>query len=474
MKRAIFFWPAIFILLFPRPSYAHAFGQLYNLPVPFWLYLYGGAGAIAASFIIIAYFINKTTPTLKYPTYNLSEFGFAKIPTKKSFFIVLKIISIILFTLTILTGYLGTNDPRLNFNMTLFWIIFMLLFAYITALIGNVWSIINPWKTTIEWLEQFVKIQIKERITYPNALSYYPALILYFIFILIELVGEITPFKLSLYLTIYTLLTFIGVFLFGKNSWFKYCDFFSVFFKIISKIAPIEFNQGKIYLRPPFIGLLKEDADHFSLLLFVVFMLSSTAYDGFKSTVIGAGILTNTLGRVTSVILGETYLSAQVTKSLGLIISFLMFLYVYLFLMTIAKTVTKSHFPFGKLVAKFTFSLVPIAFAYNLAHYYTLILTEGQNMIREISDPFNFGWNLFHTASYQTNYLVVNANIAWHLQVAFIITGHIIGVYLAHLVALRFFTSHKKAMLSQIPMLALMIIYTLTGLWILALPILSG
>lgn len=474
MKKAVFFLTAIFALFFPASTYAHAFGQLYNLPVPFWLYLYGGAGAIAASFVIIAYFVNKTTPNLKYPTYNISRFGLFKLITQKSFLQALKIVSLSLLFITILAGYFGVNNSKLNFNMTFFWIIFMLLFTYLTALFGNVWEVINPAKTAVEWFEQFTKLQIKGRVTYPTGLAYYPALTLYFLFIAIELISEITPFKLSVYLTGYGALTIAGVFLIGKHNWFKFCDFFSVFFKIISKIAPFEFIQRKINLRPPFIGLLKEDADHFSLLLFVVFMLSSTAYDGFKSTVIGAGILNRTLERVLALILPNTYLTTQITKSLGLIICFLIFLYIYLFLITITKTITKSKQPLGKLIAKFTFSLVPIAFAYNLAHYYTLILTEGQNMIREISDPFNFGWNLFKTASYQTNYLLINANIAWHLQVAFILIGHIVGVYLAHLVALRFFPTHKNAMLSQIPMLVLMIIYTVTGLWILALPILSG
>lgn len=348
----------------------------------------------------------------------------------------------------------------------------MLLFSYITAVVGNVWKVVNPANTLVDWFEQIFKLQINGRFNYPNKLAYFPALTLYFIFIIIELASEITPFKLSVYLTIYTVLSCMGAYLFGKKNWFKYCDFFSVIFRLISKMAPIEYLQGKIYLRPPFIGLLKSDADHFSLLLFVVFMLSSTAYDGFKSTIIGASILHSSLERITVIFFGNNYQALQIAQIFGLLICFLIFLYIYLFFITLTKTITKTKLPLSKLTSKFTFSLIPIAFAYNLAHYYTLILTEGQNIVKEISDPFNLGWNLFKTASYQTNYLVINANIAWHLQVAFILIGHIIGVYLAHLVALRIFSSHKNAMLSQIPMLAIMIIYTITGLWILALPIL--
>ncbi len=204
MKKAIFFLTFALSFLFPAPTYAHAFGQLYNLPVPFWFYLYCGAVTIAASFIIIAYFVSSASATLKYPTYNLSKFQLFKVLTKKASFIVLKIISVFLFILTVLSGYIGTNDPRFNFNMTFFWIIFMLLFVYAMALVGNIWSVINPWQTIVVWFEQIFKVQTNGRFNYPKNLAYYPAFILYFIFIWVELVGEVTPIKLSVYLSLYT------------------------------------------------------------------------------------------------------------------------------------------------------------------------------------------------------------------------------------------------------------------------------
>jgi len=46
----------------------------------------------------------------------------------------------------------------------------------------------------------------------------------------------------------------------------------------------------------------------------------------------------------------------------------------------------------------FAHSLVPIAFAYSVAHYFSLLVLEGQGIISLISDPFGFGWDLFGTA----------------------------------------------------------------------------
>jgi hypothetical protein len=52
--------------------------------------------------------------------------------------------------------------------------------------------------------------------------------------------------------------------------------------------------------------------------------------------------------------------------------------------------------------------------------------------------------------------------------VALIVGGHVFAVYLAHAVALRQMPDAKHALRSQLPMVALMILYTVLGLWILS------
>jgi hypothetical protein len=119
----------------------------------------------------------------------------------------------------------------------------------------------------------------------------------------------------------------------------------------------------------------------------------------------------------------------------------------------------------------FAYSLVPIALVYNFAHYYTLFLIQGQSIIPLLSDPFGFGSNLFGTADYTLKIDVLEAEAIWNTQVYAIIVGHIAGVYIAHVQAISLFQTHKKAILSQIPMLFLMVLYTILGLWILSQPI---
>lgn len=114
---------------------------------------------------------------------------------------------------------------------------------------------------------------------------------------------------------------------------------------------------------------------------------------------------------------------------------------------------------------------MPIAIAYQVAHYYTLLLVQGQGILRHVSDPFGWGWNLFGTGGFTINPAVVGAGFVWYSQVALIVAGHVIAVYLAHLVALRLFGDPGRALRSQLPMLALMILYTIFSLWIISQPI---
>jgi hypothetical protein len=116
-------------------------------------------------------------------------------------------------------------------------------------------------------------------------------------------------------------------------------------------------------------------------------------------------------------------------------------------------------------------SLVPIAIAYHLAHYLTYLLIQGQLVIRLASDPFGFGWNLFGTARYRPDIGIVGARFAWYTAVGAIVPGHILAVYVAHVVALREYATRRAALRSQLPMLVLMVGYTRVSLWIIAQPI---
>jgi hypothetical protein len=55
------------------------------------------------------------------------------------------------------------------------------------------------------------------------------------------------------------------------------------------------------------------------------------------------------------------------------------------------------------------------------------------------------------------------------MQVGLILIGHLVSVCVAHMISLRICHTRRQALLTQVPMLVLMMVYTSVGLWILSL-----
>jgi hypothetical protein len=130
-----------------------------------------------------------------------------------------------------------------------------------------------------------------------------------------------------------------------------------------------------------------------------------------------------------------------------------------------------SASPPSALAGRFALTLVPIAIAYQLAHYLSFLLLAGQYAIPLLSDPLGRGWDLFGTALYRIDVSVYDAQFMWHLALAAIVLGHVTAVALGHLVAVKVFGSQRTALRSQFPVLIFMLAYTMSSLWILAQPI---
>lgn len=468
-------------LLLPSAAQAHSFGRVYNLPVPFWLYAWGAAAALVASFLVVAYFATAPAPAAAtHMRYWMNPYW---IPTRT-----LKVLSVLGLLACIVTGLFGSGNSYANFNMTFFWIVFVLGFSYFTALLGGLYAAINPWQVMSEGLERFGSGFARGRVQYPQRLGYSPALLFYMGFIWIELFARTRPFSLAVMLLIYSAINLAGIWLLGRRDWFRYCEFFSVFLRLIAKMAPLEYLPGKdggpsrLRLRAPFAGLLEERAERMSLLLFILFMLSSTAFDGLRETLLWVNLFWVDVYQWLQPWLGakplQSYTVLQplymIWQTLWLLLSPLIYLALYVSFIWLAKLLTRSPLPLRELVLRFAYSLLPIVLVYNITHYYTLILTQGVKIIPQLSDPFGFGWNLFGTAAWLRVPIIPDAGGVWHTQVGLILFGHIVSVYIAHREALRTFATPRLATLSQLPMLVLMMCFTTIGLWILSQPIKPG
>lgn len=465
----------IFLLpfVFPSPVSAHAFGQVYNLPVPVSYYLYGAGGVVLISFLALSVILKGDSLAHKEYRKDISENIIKRLLVNDVAKFVLKLWSFTGFVFIILAGFIGNQEPTSNLVTIYVWVIQLLGITYLISTLGNFWPLINPWRNFIDFLEAIRGRKFIASGEYSDALGYAPATIFYFFFVWLELLsGNLaqSPKFLSELILFYSIITISGAILFGSEVWFKYGEFWSVIYRILSRASLFEERHKRFYIRIPFSGLLKSKNVDFGLLFFTLLMLSSTAFDGFRAT-----IEYLKLQAIFINILGPLPQSTEQMLDSGLLFSFwLIFIAAYLLAIVLMKFVTKSRRSFGALAADFTLALVPIAFVYNIAHYFTLLLIQGQSLISAVSDPFNLGWNLFGTADYIINPGVVGAKTVWNTQVALIILGHVIGVLIAHIISTRIFDTHKKAVWSQVPMVILMVGYTLFGLWILSQPFRLG
>jgi hypothetical protein len=119
-------------------------------------------------------------------------------------------------------------------------------------------------------------------------------------------------------------------------------------------------------------------------------------------------------------------------------------------------------------------AIVPIALGYHFAHYLTVFLVDVQYAAITFTDPLGRGWDLFGlghahaTTSFLTNFDSVR--LIWRCQIASIVIAHVVAIAIAHLLALRRVERRRTAIIGQLPMTALMIGYTLFGLWLLSTP----
>lgn len=463
------------------PAWAHSFGQSYSLPVPIWLYLYGAAAALVLSFLVVGYFVGARAVELNRREGRPREIG----PWLAG---ALRWPSLGLLLLTIVAGFVGSENPYRNINMTLFWVIFYLGFTYFTALAGNWFAILNPFRVLVESIERHAPGLFKGRYAYPQLLEHWPALLFYMAFIWIELIGRTTPLSLSAALLVYAILNLLGCWLVGKASWFEHCEFLGVFLGLVSRIAPLRVEPAckpgavSLTLRQPFSGLLKEGTIGPSLLLFILFMLSSTAFDGLKETAVWVAAFWKNLyqwvlipfyGNASPIDYPTIRGLFRVYQSSALVLSPFLYLFVYALFLFMARLITRSEVPLRMLLLSFGYCLLPIAFVYHASHYYTLLQVQGAQMARLVSDPLGLDWNLFGTGRLAVK-VIPNLAVVWHVQVFLIIAGHVVSVYLSHLQALQLFPERRSAILSQLPMLILMVAFTALGLWILSLPLSAG
>jgi hypothetical protein len=201
----------------------------------------------------------------------------------------------------------------------------------------------------------------------------------------------------------------------------------------------------------------------------VLVLIGTTTFDGFSQGGLWIGedgLLQRLTDGLDSLGLGREA-AIQAAGTIGLLLVLLLVCGLYLIGVTGIRTVDRSRST-TELARAFAHSLVPIAFAYLMAHYFSLLAFQGQALGYLISDPLGEGSDLLGTAGSTIDYGVVGANAIWYVQVAALVTGHVGGLVLAHDRALELWSDGRRATRSQYWMLLVMVTFTCLGLWLLS------
>ena len=507
-----------------QPIYAHGFGERYDLPLPLSYFAAGGGAAVILSFVVIGFFVRAEPGGAGYPRFNLFRYAPVRFVLGGTLFWLIRLVSLFLFFLVVATGLFGSDRPVDNLTPTFVWVIWWVGMGFVVSLLGNLWAVVNPWKVIYDLAEAvFHRFQPEWELgpgwDYPERLGVWPAVFLFLAFIWVEnaLPESAFPSVLAWLIIVYSGFTLGGMYLFGKYQWLRRGEVFSVIYGVLTRFSVTEVRvadpeacglcsgcsgcggsgdserrspadedgggcidcyecfeyaeAGEFNLRPPAIGLSIGGAVTPSMTALVALVLAAVTFDGFGDTPEWAAVLGFFLTQ-TSELTNQYFNGVVIANTLGLLVFPLAFAAIYWgFSALVRRMVGGSGPETAELMAAFAFTLVPIALAYHFAHYLGFLLIQGQLIIPLVSDPFGAGANLFGTAGYTVNIAVTNARFIWFFSITSIVAGHIIAVYLAHLRAGELYPGRTQALRSQLPLLALMALYTVVSLWIISRPI---
>ncbi len=137
------------------------------------------------------------------------------------------------------------------------------------------------------------------------------------------------------------------------------------------------------------------------------------------------------------------------------------------FTLTAVAVAGLGHLDRRRLPNQMAHSVVPIVLGYIVAHYLSFFVSAGIATVQQLGDPLSRGWTLTSWMDGVNKYAVYNHPTALAVtKVLAVVTGHVLGVVAAHDRAIRLLP-RQQALGGQLPMLALMVAYTLTGLLLL-------
>jgi hypothetical protein len=448
----------------------HAFGPRYDLPAPLLYYVIAGGGVVLISFVFVVLFAGDQVgaKALQYPRRAVAFLlPVARSPWPRA---VGGTIGVLALITIVITGFFGSPNGALNPAEYLTWIYFWAGLVILSGFVGNLWYLFNPWTAIYDLVSRFGRLGPARKL--PNV-GVWPASAAFFSFACLELTTGLAnrPWLVASLAIVYAVVTLAGMVLFGRDEWLEHCDVFTALFGVVARFGPIETERDEsgafsaVYVRPWGVGLLKPAATGWDRVFFVILMLSTLAFDG----ILGTPAWQDFNVTLEPIWLPMGQLGFFFVRTLGMTLLTAAFLLIFVAFIEMVIYFGNRKVDLVATATGFALTLVPIALVYDFAHNYSYVLVQSQVLFPLLNDPLQRGWNLWPAiASRPPSFALAQASTVWFAQIVLIVVGHVIAVYLSHLRAGERFRSAQRALMSQYPMLVLMVIYTMTSLLILA------
>ena len=436
------------LAFFSRPAAAHVgalAGSSGGGTVPTWLTVLTGGVVVGASFLFTSLLtdhaairaVNRRRVRVPVPAVGrvLGRWAGAGIGTGGLLFVVV-------------VGLLGPTEPRSNAAILVVWAGWWAGYTATTYLVGNTWDAIDPWRTVGRLLPSADR-------TYPERLGAWPSVAGLLLLVWVEVVSPLAadPRLLSLSVLGYSTVTLAGAAVYGPSVWFDRVDPIAGVFRTYGRIAPVQRTENGIELAPPAAALAnRREPDSTDRVAFVVALLWATTYDGLVTTPFWTDLARP---------LVESGLPPLGLYLVVVVTGFLVFLAAYLAAARAARRTTRSYVSARFVAGWFAPALLPIAAGYHLAHFLGYLLTLAPALAAILAAP---------VSPPATVEVLVLPDWFGVLQVAFVLLGHLVAVWIAHALAVDLFPGRTAPIRSGYSFTFVMVAYTMLSVWIVTQP----
>ena len=244
----------------------------------------------------------------------------------------------------------------------------------------------------------------------------------------------------------YTLFTLVGMAWFGRATWRRNGEVFSVWFGLLGRLAPYrlegEPEDNEVARRPFASGLFAGPWSREELAL-VTLGTASIMFDGLSQT----RLYFDLIGRL-------DFAPAVVVNTIALVAWFGLVLAI---VFAVARRIGVNALGAG---------LLPVAVGYLIAHYIVTLIFDGQRIVIAINDPLVNGTSFlpYPLSNMSEPWIFLPASIIWTIQLAAVVGGHVVGAWAGH-AALAADTRQGARLSTQLPLAVLMVAFTSITLW---------